>query len=79
MELDSFAERVKEDVKEKLGAGWHVAVQKVDKNNGVTYTGLCVSRDGEQVSPVVYINDYYDTYKNGNATPLDAAEYVADV
>lgn len=79
MGIDSFAENVKENVKEKLGNGWNVAVRKVDKNNGVTYTGLCVTRDGESVSPVVYINDYYDTYKNGDATPADAADYVADV
>ncbi len=78
MELDSFAEHVKADVKKRLGVGWRVAVQKIDKNNGVIYTGLCVSRDGEQVSPIVYINDYYDTYKNGNATPADVADYVAD-
>lgn len=79
MGIDSFAENVKENVKEKLGNGWNVTVRKVDKNNGVTYTGLCVTRDGESVSPVVYINNYYDTYKNGDATPADAADYVTDV
>ena len=79
MEIDSFAEHVKENVREKLGTGWNVAVQKVDKNNGVTYTGLRVSKDDELVSPVVYINNYYDTYKNGKTTPADAADYVADV
>ncbi len=78
MKIDSFAEIVKEDVKEKLGNGYSVSVRKVDKNNGVTYTGLCVTKDNELVSPIVYINNHYDTYKKGNATPADAADYVAD-
>ena len=49
MKIDSFAEIVKEDVKEKLGNGYSVSVRKVDKNNGVTYTGLCVTKDNELV------------------------------
>jgi len=79
MEIESFAENVKENVQERLGKGYNITVRKVDRNNGVTYTGLCVTRDNESVSPIVYINNYYDTYKNGNATPADAADYVADV
>ena len=79
MEIDSFAENVKESVKEKLGKGYNVTVRKVDKNNGVTYTGLCVTKDDASVSPVVYINNHYDTYKKGDTTPAEAADYVADV
>ncbi len=79
MEIESFAENVKECVKERLGEGYSVTVRKVDKNNGVTYTGLCVTKDDASMSPVVYMNGYYDTYKKGNTTPADAADHVADI
>lgn len=79
MEMESFAENVKECVKERLGEGYSVTVRKVDKNNGVAYTGLCVTKDDASMSPVVYMNGYYDTYKKGNTTPADAADHVADI
>lgn len=79
MEISSFAEDVKESVKEKLGKGYHVKVCRVDKNNGVTYTGLCVTNDDASVSPVIYIDSCYDTYKKGDTTLADAADYVADI
>lgn len=79
MGIERFAENVKECVKERLGEGYSVTVRKVDKNNGVTYTGLCVTKDDASVSPVVYMNGYYDTFKKGNTTPADAADHVADI
>lgn len=44
MGIESFAEDVKENIKKKLGKGCEVTVRKVDKNNGVVFTGLCVTR-----------------------------------
>ena len=77
MEIESFAEEVKKDVIKRLGKGYHVTVRRVDKNNGVVCTGLCVKENDESVSPVVYIDSHYDRYKKGDATPADAADYVA--
>lgn len=46
MGIESFAQDVRENVKNKLGKGYDVTVRKVGKNNGVTCTGLCVTEDG---------------------------------
>lgn len=78
MGIERFAEDVKESVKKKLGNGCDVTVRRVDKNNGVVYTGLCVRENDESIAPVVYIDSHYDRYKNGNATLADAADYVAE-
>lgn len=77
MGIDSFAEDVKENVKKKLGKGCEVTVQKVDKNNGVVCTGLCVTEDRASLSPLIYIDSHYDSYKKGNTTPAHTADYVA--
>ena len=77
MGIESFAEDVKKNVIKRLGKGCNVTVHRVDKNNGVVYTGLCVRENDESVSPVVYIDSHYDRYKNGEATLADTADYVA--
>lgn len=78
MGIDSFAEDVKENVKKKLGKGCEVTVRKVGKNNGIVCTGLCVTEDRASLSPLIYIDSHYDSYKKGNTTPAHTADYVAD-
>lgn len=77
MGIESFAEDVKENVERKIGKGYDVSVRKVDKNNGVTLTGLCVKQDGTNISPVIYMDSHYEGYKKGSTTPADTADYVA--
>lgn len=79
MGIDSFAEDVKEDVEKRLGKGYNVTVHRVDKNNGVIYTGLCVTKDNVSVSPVIYIDSHYDRYKEGHAISADTAAYVTNI
>lgn len=78
MGIERFAEDVKENVKRKLGKGYEVTVRKVEKNNGVVRTGLCVSEDRASLSPMIYMDSHYDSYKKGNTTPAHTADYVAD-
>ena len=78
MGIEHFAEDVKENVKKKLGKGYEVTVRKVEKNNGVVSTGLCVSEDRASLSPMIYMDSHYDSYKKGNTTPAHTADYVAD-
>ena len=77
MGIESFAKDVKENVKKKLGKGYDVVVRKVKKNNGITCTGLYVTEDKASLSPLIYIDSHYDSYKKGNTTPADTADYVA--
>lgn len=77
MGIENFAEDVKENLEKKLGNGYNISVQKVDKNNGVTLTGLCVKQSDTNVSPVIYIDSHYEGYKKGNTTPAGTADYVA--
>ena len=50
----SFAEQVKSRVEERLGADCRVQVEDVCKNNGVVHTGLRISVDKINISPVIY-------------------------
>lgn len=44
-----------------------IQVEDVCKNNGVVYTGIIISVKNENMSPNVYMNYYYELYKNGKS------------
>ena len=77
MNLECFAEIIKESVSKKLGKDYQTEIHKVTKNNGVTYIGLNLKKKGQSVVPVVYLNEHFQQYKNGNATLLQVTDYVA--
>lgn len=48
---------MKNNVKERLGNGYHVTVCEKDKNNGVVYTGVKVEKEDSDISSIIYLND----------------------
>ena len=65
-----FAEGVVEQIKEYLPnelQGMQFSVVETTKNNGVILTGLNVQVPGENISPVIYMNDFYDEVKKGES------------
>lgn len=76
MEIGSFAEIVKDTVGEQLGEEYEVTVHKVNKNNGVVYTGLHIGKEGINVAPVIYLNNQFEQYKQGFSTIPEITDYV---
>ena len=46
------------------------------KNNGVSYHGVLIKRNDCNISPVIYLDEYYDRYKNGVLTIEDIINRV---
>lgn len=65
MDLKEFAELIVTKVSEKLGKDAKVEVKVILKNNGVKLTGLQIHSIGANVVPIIYLNSYYELYKNG--------------
>ena len=63
MKIEDFAEMVKDGVIKRLGEGAHVSVHRVNKNNGVVYTGLEVHRESLNLSPLVYLDIPYENFR----------------
>lgn len=76
MDIDSFANIVKDNVKEQLGSSYHVTVCETDKNNGVVYTGVRVEKEDSDISPIVYLNNQFKMYENGTVTLPEITNYV---
>lgn len=72
----SFAEQVKSRVEERLGADCRVQVEDVCKNNGAVHTGLRISVDKINISPVIYIDSQYQEYEKGRTTVENAVGHV---
>ena len=66
MNFEEFKTWVKENITSK---DWketsQVEISVVKKNNGVSKAGLSIREDEHDVSPLLYLDDYYIHYQNG--------------
>lgn len=66
MNFEEFMAWVKENITSK---DWketsQIEISVVKKNNGVSATGLFIRENGQDVSPILYLYDYYIHYQNG--------------
>lgn len=74
--ITDFAEAVRTETIKKLGGEYQVTVETKNKNNKAVYTGLHISRKGMEAEPLVYLDDYFKQYQNGNMTVSEAVECV---
>ena len=68
MNYQEFQEQIMENIKEYLPESYAdslVHIQQVQKNNGVLLDGLNIVLPEENVSPTIYLNDYYKHYRAG--------------
>ncbi len=63
-----FAEGVAKEIKNYLPpeyAGMECQVMEQRKNNGVLLTGICFKMPGQQMSPLVYTEPFYEAVRHG--------------
>lgn len=65
MKLETFMETVTIKVQEIAGADASVHVQEVRKNNNVLLHGMTILRKGQNVSPTIYLDGFFDMLKDG--------------
>lgn len=65
MNLQEFSNKVLESLQEYFGEGYSGRINKVKKNNGIILTGISVFKNGNNLSPTVYMEGFYSRYKDG--------------
>lgn len=78
MEFTSFTTLVREEVEKRAGESYKVRINDVRKDNGVILRGLTVMQDDSNISPTIYLNNYYEAYENGEATLVNVVNDVMD-
>ena len=75
LSYEEFQDVLKEKVQNKLDERIAVGITDVMKNNGVVLKGMTFSKEGEGISPTIYLEQYYVAYKKG----ADWAELVRKI
>ena len=65
MRYEKFEEEVIKRVQEIVGSSGSVQVNDVMKNNQTMLRGMIVLREGQNVSPTIYLNSFYEMLKDG--------------
>ena len=78
MEFTNFTTLVREEVERRTGDNYRVRLNDVRKNNGVVLRGLTVMQDDSNISPTIYLNNYYEEYISGRATLVNVVNDVMD-
>lgn len=65
MKFEKFMEAVTIKVQEIAGEDTSVHVQEVRKNNNVLLHGMTILRKGQNVSPTIYLDSFYEMLKDG--------------
>ena len=73
MNKQKFIEVLVQEVQTKMGDNYKVSAQKVTKNNGLELSGITILKNGESMSPNVYVEQSYMDYCNGK--PISSIVY----
>lgn len=73
MDYTEFVYAVKEKLTQKLDGGVKVSVYTTTKNNATERTGLILETPGINISPTIYLEEFYSLYEDGKEI-----EWIAD-
>jgi len=78
MEFANFTTLVRDEVEKRTGDCFRVRLNDVRKNNGVVLRGLTVMQDDSNISPTIYLNNYFEEYVSGRVTLVSVVNDVMD-
>ncbi len=77
MEMTDFQNKIKRALKEYGGKDSCVRISTVRKNNGIKLTGVSLFKDGSNITPTVYLDDYLRRYEGGETFGSIMGEIIA--
>ena len=67
MDYKEFVRAVEKMMSDRLGDSERVSSYMAIKNNGTEKRGIMVEKKGVNISPAIYLEEYYECYKNGDS------------
>ena len=65
MDYRAFANAVENQMNQKMTGGVRAALHTAVKNNGKERTGILIETPGVNVSPTIYLEEYFQSYQQG--------------
>ncbi len=76
MEIQRFTEKTERALGEYYGKEAEIKQHTVYKNNGILLHGICVLQNGKNIAPAVYLNSFWERYKNGESFGILIKEII---
>ena len=76
MDYEGFKAEITKRISAREGSGACVRIHRVRKNNGVMLEGLTIMKEGDNVSPAVYLEPFFERYLNGENIDFLAEEIL---
>lgn len=76
MDYREFTGAVEKEISKKLKGGVQASLYTAVKNNGKERTGLLFQTPGINISPTIYLEEYYQSYQRGKSIDTIAGEIV---
>ena len=67
MDFITFMEKVSASLQEFFGGKTEITIREIEKNNGVILHGLTIIKEKTNISPTIYLEDFYGEYVQGKA------------
>ncbi|MCI8407977.1 MAG: hypothetical protein HFJ09_01730 [Lachnospiraceae bacterium] len=67
MNYQYFYKQLVQSLQEKLGEEYQVKITDIEKNNGVFLEGIIIIKEESQISPNIYLEYFYDRYREGES------------
>ncbi len=65
MTFDTFKSTVFDSLCAYYGDNYTLSIRRIPKNNQICLDGLTIQENGCNISPTIYLNPYYEEFKNG--------------
>lgn len=67
MKIHTFICHILQKMQEEVEGEVKVSIRDITKNNGVVLTGLTFTQEDINISPTIYLEDFYKKYQNGTS------------
>lgn len=76
MEYSEFLENVRKEVESRYDSNVSVTLNHVMKNNGTELDGITIMEKDKNIAPTIYINSFYDRYREGVSLKAVVSEII---
>lgn len=73
--METLRNEVIKALERKLGEKYQIIPQDKRKNNGIIQHSICIHKENERLSPLMYLDEYGQSYAVGEVN----AENIADI
>lgn len=77
--MENLINKVIEALEMRLGEGYTIIPKDKRKNNGLILHGICICREGDSISPVIYPEEFGQDCSMGNPDPEEVADSILKI